>query len=185
MQMSEASFPLVKSDLYFSSDLIPPEHSSLLSAWMLHKQKHVLVLGWAEVGVSRDWGVEDPGCAIPFPHFPDLVLALLQSLRRPHGGVWTNSHSSLLVPATQTLLNSSAQLFLVMCLFMLLAYVRLLYAMCVCLVSLGTQLSKIPSKSTWDHWNAKWREAPKQHDVQIQEAFTKVVFHKAFSHLIS
>ena len=52
----------------------------------------------------------------------------------------------------------------------------LVYGVCVCLVSLGPQLSKAPSKSTWGHLESQMEGIAKQHNVQIQEAFTKVVF---------
>lgn len=41
------------------------------------------------------------------------------------------------------------------------------------------QLPKSPSKSTWNHSESQVEVITKQHNVQIQEAFAKVVFHRA------
>lgn len=121
------------------------------------------------------------GWAIPFPHFPDLALALLQSLRKASWGEFelipTQSYSFQLL---NVLLNSSAQLFLVRCLFMLLAYVCLC-TVCVCLIALLLQLFKDPRKSTWAHLESQVEGIKKQHNVQIQEELTKAVFHTACS----
>ena len=124
------------------------------------------------------------GCAIPFPHFPDLVLALLQSLRKASWGEFE------LIPTQacwfqllKLLLNSPAQLFLVISSYVS-VYVTgvrvLVYAVCVpCLF--GYSAIQGPQQIHMGSLESQMERIAKQHDVQIQEAFTKVVFHKAFS----
>lgn len=63
---------------------------------------------------------------------------------------------------------------------MLLAYVYL-YTVCVCLIASLLRLSKDPSKSTWAYLESQVEGIKKQHNVQIQEALTKAVFHIACS----
>lgn len=62
----------------------------------------------------------------------------------------------------------------------------LLMYVCSCTVSMRLipsvlQLSKAPSKSTGGHLKSQVEGITKQHNVQIQEAFTMVLFHTACS----
>ena len=120
------------------------------------------------------------GCAIPLPHFPDLVLVLLQSLRKaPWGEFELIPTQACWFQLLKLLLNSSAQLYLVMCLFMLLAYTCVC---CVCVPCLfGYSAIQGPQQIHLGPLESQMERIAKQHDVQIQEAFTKVVFPKAFS----